>query len=370
MKLARRDLLIGLGAVLAVGCRREGTPAEPPDRGKILGDLTTNVIVPTYSDAVTDATALEASVKGLRDAPAADALRAARAAWKRARATWKPSDAFRFGPANDLGVTGNAIDAPPYDAAKIEAFVAGDAPIDAAAIAKLGANQKGFGGLEVLLFDRARDDDATVAAFEVAGGRRGAMAALVAAELRTKISAVRDAWTNGYARELATAGRGSATFASEHQGIDIVVNALVAAAEALVALHIAAPLGIDQGGPPKPDLVESPRADVSLDDALAELAGIEAVYLGRRSGTPGLALALADAVAERSAGADSAMKTALARADAALRAISGPLRTAVVERRDSVRAAYDAGREVERALTTEVAGALGTSLGFTVTDGD
>jgi predicted lipoprotein len=292
-------------------------------------------------------------MSALRDAP--DALEAARAAWRKARSTWKPSDAFLFGPASDLGLTGGAIDTP-ADAAKIEALVAGDTPIDAAAVARLGANEKGFGGLEVLLFASARDP------------RRAAFGALLATELLNRITAVRDAWANSYAQELTTAGRGSATFTSEHQGIDIVVNALVSAAEIIVTLHLAQPLGLDKGGPPKPEAVESPYADASLDDLRAELSGIEAIYLGTRNG--GTGLSLADAVADRNPSADTDLKTALTKAKAALGAIPGPLRTAVVNWRDAVQTAHQACRDVKRALATEVAGALGTSLGFTVTDGD
>ncbi|MFO0737048.1 MAG: imelysin family protein [Labilithrix sp.] len=374
MKLARRDVLIGLGVVLAAGggargllaCRHDqGT--DPPDRGQILTDLTNKVIVPTYSDSVTDATALEVSLGALRDAPTADSLASARAAWKKARATWKASDAFLFGPASTNATSSGAVDSA-TDPARVEATIAADTPLDAAAVDKLGANQRGFGAIEVALFDPTRDDSTMLAAFGAAGSRRGTFAALAGADLRAKITEVRDGWVNGYAKELTTAGRGSATFTSEHQGIDIVVNALVSAAEVLITLHLAQPLGIDKDGTPRPDLLESPRSDASLDDLLAELAGIEAGYLGTYRGQSGLSLSAA--VADRNPSADTSMKNALVKAKAALSAIPGPLRTAVVERRDPVLAAHAACREVKRALATEVAGALGTSLGFTVTDGD
>lgn len=364
MKLARRDVLVGLGIAL-IACHRDNADS-PPDRGKILVDVTNNVIVPTYADSVTEATALETSLNALRDAPSAESLAAARAAWKKARSTWKLGDGFLLAqsPADNLAITGGAIDTT-ADAAKIEELLAGNVPIDVAAVGKLGANFKGFGGVEVALFDPARDDVAMLAAFTV---RRATFAALVGAELKNKITAVRDAWTNGYAKELTTAGRGSATFVTEHQGIDIIVNALVSAAEVMIAVHLAAPLGIDKGGPAKPELVESPRADYSLDDLIAELAGIEAIYLGTRNGMSGLPLA--DAVADRNPKADETMKILLEKARAALRAVPGPLRTAVIDRRNAVQAAYSACRDVKRALATDVAGALGTSLGFTVTDGD
>jgi predicted lipoprotein len=380
MKMARRDVLIGLGLFVAAGggtraliaCSSDAGPAStssapPPDRGKILGDLATNVFVPAYSDSVVDATALEAAMNTLRDAPSAETLAAARAAWKKARSTWKFTDAFLFGPAGDLALTAGVIDTP-GDAKKVEDTIAATTPLDASSIGRLGANQRGLGGIEIVLFDPARDDATMLAAFGPAGSRRGTFGALLASELKAKITTVRDAWTNGYANELTTAGRGSTTFATEHQGVDIVVNSLVSAAEIIITLHLAAPLGIDKGGPPKPDAVESPRADYSIEDILAELAGIEATYLGTRNGVSGLPLSAA--VANLNAGADMRMKDALVKAKAAVQAIPGPLRTAVVERRDPVIAAHAACRTVKDELAGDVAGTLGTSLGFNVTDGD
>jgi predicted lipoprotein len=75
-------------------------------------------------------------------------------------------------------------------------------------------------------------------------------------------------------------------------------------------------------------------------------------------------------VADRNPSADTDLKTALTKAKAAVKAIPGPLRTAVVNWRDAVQTAYHACRDLKRVLATEVAGELGTSLGFTITDGD
>jgi predicted lipoprotein len=307
----------------------------------------------------------------LRDAPGSESLAAARAAWKKARGSWKVTDAFLFGPAEDLAVTSGIIDTA-ADVAKIEELVSGTAPLDAAAVGRLGANQRGFGGVEALLFDPAKDDPTMLAAFQAEGGRRGAFGALLGSDLRSKVDAVRAAWADApteYGKQLAQAGRGSSVYTSERQGVDAVVNALIAAAEVLIAVRLAKPLGLDKTpAVAAPELIESPRSDASVDDVLAVLSGIEMIYLGQRGGVKGLPLA--DAVAERSPRADARMRDDLQNAKTAVRAIPGPLRTAVVERRDPVIAAHAAVREMKRCLTTDVAGALGTSVGFNVTDGD
>lgn len=360
---------LSVGAGLLVACHREGT--EPPDRGKILSDLVEIVIVPSYVDAAADSKRLDDSLAALRDAPTEEALNVARSAWKRARSSWKATDAFLFGPADDLAITGGAIDTA-ADSAKIEALSLASSPLDASVVEKLGASQRGFAAIEALLFDPAKDDAAMLASFQAEGHRRGLLAKLLGADLRAKLEAVRDAWSPGptdYGGQLARAGRGSTVYAAERQGIDAIVNALLAATEVVVSVRLAKPLGLDKTpAVAAPALVESPRSDASVDDIVAVLDGVESVYLGHRGATSGLALAAA--VADRSPGADERMRLALEKAKGAVRAIPGPLRTAVVERRDPVLAAHAAVRELKRTISTDVAGALGTSIGFNVTDGD
>ena len=378
--LPRRRMLLGLAGALAcalasssvgvvvTACRRDG--ADPPDRGKILSDLSAKVMVPAYADAAVDAKALEASLTTLKGAPTADALNGARAAWKKARASWKITDAFLFGPADDLALTGGVIDTAP-DVVKLEALAAPatTTALDATAISALGANQRGFGALETMLFDPAKDDAAMLAAFQSADGRRGTLAALLATDLRTKVEAVRDAWSSpptSYGEQLATAGRGSTVYSSERQGVDAVVNALLSAVEVVISLRLAKPLGLDKTpAVAAPELVESNRSDASIDDMLAVLEGVQRVYLGRSGGLP-----LADAVAERSPSADEHMRANVDKAIAAIKQIQGPLREAVALRRDPVIAAHAAVRAIKTSIATEVAGALGTSIGIGVTDGD
>jgi len=223
-------------------------------------------------------------------------------------------------------------------------------------------------GLELQDVDRGHTID--IAA--LTNARRAVFVSLLGADLRARVEAVRDAWSKApvnFGAELARSGRGSTVFSAERQGVDAVVNALISAAELLVSVRLAKPLGLDKTpAVPAPELVESPRSDASMDDIVAVLDGIESVYLGRRGATSGVALALA--VAERNAGADERMRTALETARAAVKAVTQPLRIAVVDPASGAVAAHAALRDVKRTLSTDIAGALGTGVGFNVTDGD
>ncbi|MBX3193051.1 MAG: hypothetical protein KF819_39065 [Labilithrix sp.] len=371
--LTRRQWLVGsaIASVAGIGgalaaCSR-ATPAGP-SREEILRDVVNIVIVPSYVEASVTAAALAGAAERLT--PDVASLTAAREAWRAARGAWKITDAFLLGPADDLAVTGGAIDSGPPDVAKIEALVVGASVIDDAAVGSLGGNQRGFAGLEALLFDPSKTDEAVAVAF--AGDRRRALAAAIARDLRRKIDAVRDAWLpekGNFAAELAKAGRGSTRYATERQGIDAIVNAIAGAAEVLVALRLAKPLGLDvTPQAPHPELVESPLSDASLADILAVVDGIERIYLGGRGSERGAPLG--DAVHELRPDGDDRLRQELTRAKNAVALVPPPLREAVSAHRDAAIAAHAAVREIKRSIVTDVAGALGTTIGFSVTDGD
>lgn len=358
--LAAGALAGGLGASVTAGCQRHTTPRV--DRHAMLVDLAAKVIVPGFEEASRAADDLRGELEALRDAPTDAALEAARAAWRSAHAAYKRTEALALGPGDDLAITGGVIDGGPPDEAKLAALVAGDATLDAARVTTLGGNQRGFAGLEWLLF---AGDLASLDA------RRLALGPLLARDLASKLEAVRDAWRpsgGDFARELSEAGRGSATFAAERQGVDAAVNALIAAAEILVAVRLAKPLGLDASPvAPHPELVESRLARASVEDLLAVLDGIERAYT---CSDDDACVSLSDTVRDVTPGADDRLRADLAAARQAVRAIPPPLAVAVETSRELVLAAHAAVRELKRRLATDVAGALGTSVGFNVTDGD
>lgn len=377
MKITRRHalggaLLAGAWTFGTFACsRREGSAGV--DRRRVLADVTSIVIVPTYEEASTSAATLSDAMNALATQPDAGALSRAQDSWRRAHAVWKRSDAFLFGPADDLAITAGAIDGGPPDDAKLSALLAGTTAIDERLVASLGGNQRGFAGLEWLLFDPNGGDAAIVTALaDSSADRRRSLGSLVARDLRVKVDAVRDAWLPGkgdYATALTEAGRGSPVYGSERQGVDALVNALIAAAEVLTAVRLAKPLGLDVNPQQAhPELVESPRAGTAIEDVLAVLDGIENVYSCTLRDAHGEALA--DAVREHAPSADDRLRADVARAREAVRAITAPLAFAVTAQRDVVVGAHAAVREVKRRLATEIAGALGTSVGFNVTDGD
>lgn len=346
--------------------------APSADRQQVLRDLVANVIVPSYDDVTSSTASLLGAVSALRAAPSADTLRASQTAYRSARAQHKTTEAYLLGPADDLAITGEAIDTWPADTVKLEALLASTTAVDVVEVTKLGTNQRGLPALEYLLFDSAVDDATVLSRFtaEGTGARRAQLAESVASDLATVCKRVSDAMAGpeGYGHQLAEAGVGSKLYASQSEGIDKVVTALVYLSELVVLKKLSKPLGVDLNNVVQPAQEEGPRSDSSIADLAADLAGIRAIYSGERGARSGQGLA--GAVRTINPGAAMRFEAALAATDTAVAAIPPPLRTALTQNRAAVDAAYQAFRALKTSLVTDVAGALAASIGFGFSDTD
>lgn len=350
-----------------------GTPEEAFDERPMLRHQADAVALPAMRALAAESTALSTATAALEAAPTEATLAEAQAAWRRARAAWMHTSVFAFGPAKALE---SRIDWP-ADASKLDAIVADDRELDAAAVASLGASERGLGAIEVLLFAAGDADDvADVLAAIEATPRRAELARALSADVAAASAELDQAWEpggGGYADELATAGEGSASYPARKDGTDAIVNETIFVTE-IVLDAIATPLGLRHDGVPQPDLVHSPRADASIDDALAQLDAVGATYLGGWGDGGGPVAAeggLSDLVVARgSADLDADVRDALVRARAAVTAIPAPLRSAVTDDPAAVQRAYDEVRELKRLLASDVATAVGTTLGFSDNDGD
>ena len=81
---------------------------------KITEQFVDNVVIPTYSNLVTQNKALLVAVKAFQANPSNTTFANACAAWLAARQPWETSEAFLFGPVSDLGLDPN-MDSWPLD---------------------------------------------------------------------------------------------------------------------------------------------------------------------------------------------------------------------------------------------------------------
>ncbi|MEJ7727982.1 MAG: imelysin family protein [Polyangiaceae bacterium] len=368
--MIRSSLLASLCLAAALGC--SSTDDEPTfDRNVAVASIVDDVILPTVTEAEAKAEALRVAAEALEAAPDQASLDAAQQAWRDARAPWRRSDAFRYGPVVDLGLVG-AIDWSPTNPETIEEIAAGTAALDAAAVDGLGSSAKGFMALEYLLFDNSGDAPILAQLTDpTSGARRRLYLRLLADNLHQKLLQVSDAWARdkgNYAGALAEPGESSPVYPTTKKAVDEIVNQLVFQAEVVANAKIGKPFGKQSGGELVPAAEESWRSDNSLADIESTWRGIEDVYQGRSEGQDGAGIS--DMVAFKSKDVDSAARAAFAAAFAAAAAIPPPLRLAFSANPAEVDAAWNRGKELKRVLATDVVGVLGVTLSFSDNDGD
>lgn len=363
--------LLGVFAlVLAPACSNSADSAA--DAKPVLVDLTNNVMLPTYRAVDASAGALLTATKALEAAPSAATLTAAQGAWRAARKPWHQGEAFRFGPVKTKDIT-SAVDFWPARGETIDAALAGQEPFTVASVEALGANAKGFHGLEYVLFDAAAGDAAVLVRLttDPLAKRRLAYASAAAEHLKGKTAELLAAWEPAganFAREITEAGSGSALFPSGKAAVDQIVNSAVFATELVTATQIGKPYGTKTGGNPQPDLEESPRSDNSLADMLDTLEGARNVYTGAFGAVDGKGIS--DLVRAKNPALDDRVLVAFDDAKAKVAAVPPPFRTAITGERPAVEAAYQACRTLKNTMSTEVATALATTLQFNDNDGD
>jgi predicted lipoprotein len=365
----RTPLLLASALSLLAACSDD--TAADVDRNAMLRDVADNVLIPTTAQSAVAARALAGELASLCAGPSADALERARAAWRAARLASKEAQVFRAGPYEALNLQA-AVDYYRVMPADVETAIAGTDPLTVESVALLGSNRRGLSGLEVVLFDGARDPAALVAALRESGAptRRCDYLTAVGEQVARASEAYAAAWqptSGGYGRTLATAGQGS-TIATTRDGVDLLVSQVSSALETLQVTRLSAPAGSRNGGTVQPELVESALSGDSVAQVTAGLRGVRAIYLGAYGARTGLGLT--SMVAARSASLDRSIRGELDACDASLHAITLPLSRALFEQRAQVDAAVTELGRLKRLVRVDLANTCGVTIAFNGMDGD
>lgn len=358
---ARRVLCVAL--VLGAGC----APYEIDDtRRQVMQSWADDMLLPAYRDAALGADALADAIDALCAAPSDETLAAARVRWSGARAPWKQTEVFGFGPYQDEPLRfGPKIDAWPGRPDTVQAVLDADFAVTPAAVDGLGSFARGFPALEYLLFE---PDGAGAAGF--ADPRRCDYARSLAVNLGDELRGLHDAWSpegGDYLGELVGAGSTGTEFDGLSDALGEVVNRMGYTVENIGVDKLGRPLGQTAGGAPQPEVVESRWSGRSLDDIADNLRGIERLFAGDADTG---ALGLSTYLAAHGHVFDARMQGALGRARTALAAIDPPLTDAVALDAADVASAIAALRELQRFIQADILDALSLTLGFNDADGD
>jgi predicted lipoprotein len=365
------QLCVGAALWGLLGCSPE--PLPDGERRVALRRTTEQVIVPTYRELSTTTEELSSLLAELARSPDAVQLADVREAYLATRAPLEESQAFAFGPAEQLR-SAAALDQQPIDRAKIDAELEGDAELTSQYLRRIGANKRGLHGIEYLLFPEsdAALEQALLDAGD-AGARRRQYRASAAEVVATAAAELQTAWDApepevGYARRFSEPGESFSVSPDVQTGLDTLLNQVVFLSEVVANDKLGKPLGAATGGEVDPSAQESERSGASLTDALGNLRGMRNIYFGSRDDSVGPSLS--SLVRAKSPSADQHARAALEAAEASLLAVPEPLGDALVDAPETVMAAFEAVKNLKRVLATEVLGTLGASLKFNDNDGD
>ncbi|MCA9551599.1 MAG: imelysin family protein [Myxococcales bacterium] len=338
------------------------------DRAAVLADVADHGILPLTGALATRTSSLALAAEALCAAPSQPELRAARRAWAGAREAYRASQAFGFGPVDELRLA-RAMDFAPLRLDAVAELLASDEPITPALLAQLGATVRGFGVLERYLFDPYVDDAEVLLRLQE-DLRRCEYVVALAQDLAESAGRLDAAWrpdSGGFRDALARAGADPRGFSSQQAALAAVLGGLVGATlQAEEAL--AKPLGRLDGGVPQPDAALALYSAHGLMEIRAWLVAVQALYVARGAGPD--AVALADLVAAVDTPLSQLLQDELTTAVAALDAISLPLDRAVLTQPEVVEAARAAAHAVLLRFAVDVSALLSVTLTFSDNDGD
>jgi predicted lipoprotein len=303
-------------------------------RDEVVAAVLTSVIRPGYA-ALDDAVGtLVADIDGLcADVSSSAALATSQESWRAAREAWMATRAYRIGPTMDLRSM-SKIDFS-IDPAKIDRLLSGVDPVDRDAVAALGSDQRGLGGVEVALFRGVVD------------ARSCAYALSAATLVNEATSALTAAWS-------------AETLGDSKVAIDALVNGAIFALVDAGDQRIGKASGAITGTPSQAD-VDSGPAHSAIDDTVTIITSVQTM-LGDGSGS------MMSLIEGQSAEAAARLLSELEAARVSVDGLARPLATnsdtaALTE-------SYALVQSPLRTLRAEVASLLGVSLTFGDADGD
>lgn len=317
-----------------------------------------------YAASAAAADALGVAVADLCAAPDAARLETARAAWHDARRPWKQAEVFAFGPYSEEPLRlGPKADFWPARPDAVREVLAGEGPIVPAA---LGAQQKGFAAIELLLWDPEVADLPRALATEP---RRCLYLAALVPDLAARVRELAAVWSpsgGDFLGELTEAGERDTMYESLHMAFGEVVNRVGYLVENVRNDKLARPAGLVSAGGVQPDKLESPFSGRALDDVRDNLDGVQRLLLGDGDDLGldgylrGRGRFLRPLVADRLAAARAALDDLEA---------AGPITMAIADT-PRVEALIARLGELQRAIQVDVLSALSLTVGFNDNDGD
>lgn len=283
-------------------------PTTPPssefNETKLLTNLSDNVIAPAYQAFSEQTAAAHQVINNYCQAQSSALLTQAQTSWRDAMAQWQQIEMMQIGPLTENSSTlRNNIYSWPVvsscgvdqDVMYFEQGVINTTPYD---ITARTSTRRGLDALEYLLFNQntahscsTQKDILNTWADKSDAQRitaRCNFAVEVANDLNNSASLLVALWSgeNGYGQVLQNAGQENNKYATAHDGVNALSDALFYLDKMTKDEKLATPLGLFSNscggvGSVCPENVESPYSDNSIDNLINNLIGFKALFNGQ-----------------------------------------------------------------------------------------
>jgi putative iron-regulated protein len=302
-------------ASLLTACGDGGTVDPTADYSEVLEDLTTDVIVSTYSSLDDKAQELLIAVNALKNDPTEANLTLAREAWIATREPWEQSEGFLFGPVDTEGID-PALDSWPVNQVDLENVLASNDDLTASFVASLEGTLKGFHTIEFLLWGADGQKvvtDLTSREFEYLVSTTEVLA--------DDAASLANAWESSgenFAINVINAGESTSIYISQKAALEELASGVLGIADEVGNGKINDPLEQEDLS-----LEESQFSDNSKTDFTNNIRSIQNVYVGVNG------KGLSSVVAEEDADLDTQIKAEIQAAIDAIQAIPGTFTEAI-----------------------------------------
>lgn len=357
------------------GCTSDSGGTDGGDgglRGEVLASLGQNVVVPRQQAFAARAVSLEAELANAAADPSA--REAAEEAWRQAMASWQEIEMMQLGPAgSSLTVMGGQdlrariYSWPNLNLCLVDQQTVQDGYDDPDALEEAVGAPLGLWAIEYLLFNEdpgnncsplntINQDGIWEAMADVIPQRRLAYAAALSTLVRRRADDLEAAWApaaGNFIEELLNPGRGGALYGTAQEGLNAISDGMFYLDKETKDMKVGEPIGITGCDAERcPEAIESPWAQHSKENIVANLQGFQALFLGAAPGDD--ALGYDDLLVDMGA-PDVAqdMAEAIENAISVTEAIPGTLRDAIDQNPESVLAAHTAIRGVTEILKSD-----------------
>lgn len=341
-----------------ISCKKDKDKVEF-DRGAMLSNLSSNVILPALSNTESEFNTLHTKVETFTSNPTEENLSSVRSGYVIAYKAFQTCKMFDFGPMADYGITA-ATNTYPTDTSKILSNInSGTYNLSSAE----NITAIGLPAIDYLLYKASSAEIIQdFSSHSLAGNRKDYLLDL-SLKMKTEYSAMTDQWQNYMNTFDAADGNdiGGST--------SILFNAFVMDIELLKNAKVGIPAGFQTSGQTLPTYVEGYYSGISIDLALENCNALQNLFNGangvsfddyiRDVESEDIEVSLSDNINNQF----ETIKTKLT-------AIQNPLSDKVNSNPDAVNAAWNEIKKLVTYVKTDMSSILGLLITFQDNDGD